>query len=289
MALAHASETAVPSPELVDVVLKALERSSEPLTARQLAGKLTGPFRQPPEVLSTVLEQLAEEGRLHRLPPFRGMTRYWTRDLDSFARSRVLESLARSKRPKTRSELRPPAGLSPDRWRKAIARLVETGEVRELPPLLGSRTKRLSVRPADPADYIAAALENLGGKLASTGVTENEVWEAARRLVEERLQQRQKDLLPELILERMPVVEPAAQSGALVSVRDLRRSLEFQEVNHDAFDRAVLQLGRQGRIALHRHDYVSSLTSAERDELVTDGQGNYYVGIALRTERGGPA
>jgi hypothetical protein len=52
------------------------------------------------------------------------------------------------------------------------------------------------------------------------------------------------------------------------------------------FDRAVLELARQGRLSLHRHDFPSSLSPAERDELVTDGAGAYYVGMALRQNAG---
>jgi hypothetical protein len=33
---------------------------------------------------------------------------------------------------------------------------------------------------------------------------------------------------------------------------------------------------------LHRHDFPASLTAAEKDELIRDTQGNYYVGVALR-------
>ncbi|MEY3226139.1 MAG: hypothetical protein RLZZ536_758, partial [Planctomycetota bacterium] len=36
-------------------------------------------------------------------------------------------------------------------------------------------------------------------------------------------------------------------------------------------------------IVLHRHDFASSLSVVERDELVTDGEGQYFVGMALRT------
>ena len=84
------------------------------------------------------------------------------------------------------------------------------------------------------------------------------------------------------ILERISQLDPAAWRGALVAVRDLRRSPALVGVSRDAFDQAVLELGRQGRVALHRHDWPQSLTPEERYELVTDGQGTYYIGIALR-------
>ena len=59
----------------------------------------------------------------------------------------------------------------------------------------------------------------------------------------------------------------------------LRRAARLDKAH---FDAAVLDLSRQGRVSLHRHDYPASLTPQERDELVTDGAGTYYVGLALR-------
>jgi hypothetical protein len=76
-------------------------------------------------------------------------------------------------------------------------------------------------------------------------------------------------------------IEPGAERGALVVSRDLRRAARLEK---ETFDRTVLDLARQGRLSLHRHDYPASLTAAERDDLVTDGAGTYYVGVALRRE-----
>jgi hypothetical protein len=48
------------------------------------------------------------------------------------------------------------------------------------------------------------------------------------------------------------------------------------------FDQAVLNLYRDRRVYLDRHDHPMRLSDAERKDLVTDGAGNYYVGITLR-------
>ncbi len=81
------------------------------------------------------------------------------------------------------------------------------------------------------------------------------------------------------LIALMKQLEPGAERGALISSRDLRRVARLEK---SQFDNAVLDLSRQGRLSLHRHDYVSSLSPAERDELVSDEAGNYYVGMALR-------
>jgi hypothetical protein len=77
----------------------------------------------------------------------------------------------------------------------------------------------------------------------------------------------------------MKQVEPGAQHGALVTSRELRRAARLNKADFDAL---ALELARQGRLVLHRHDFASSLSPEEKDELVSDGQGNYYVGLALR-------
>lgn len=69
--------------------------------------------------------------------------------------------------------------------------------------------------------------------------------------------------------------------GALIPIRKLRGSIPLAK---DRFDAAVLQLYADDAIILHHHDYVGSLTDTERNELVLDRHGNYYVGVALRGE-----
>ena len=91
-----------------------------------------------------------------------------------------------------------------------------------------------------------------------------------------------EESLESRILERMVEVVPAAANGALVSLRDLRRSKDFENVDKSSFDQAVLGLADQGKVALHRHDFPAGLSTEDRAELVTDATGDFYVGIALR-------
>jgi len=48
----------------------------------------------------------------------------------------------------------------------------------------------------------------------------------------------------------------------------------------DRFDRAVLDLYRKGVVVLHRHDAPFVVSEEQRNELLTDGEGRYYVGIS---------
>ena len=79
-----------------------------------------------------------------------------------------------------------------------------------------------------------------------------------------------------LILKGITRLQPPGQGRALVSIRELRRSVGLAK---SLFDKAVLSLALQGKVALHHHDFPSSLSPEEREELVRDEQGTYYVGI----------
>ena len=87
-----------------------------------------------------------------------------------------------------------------------------------------------------------------------------------------------------LILEGMRQVDFAAMNGALVSLTELRDLLTPYFPAKTDFDQAILTLAQQDRFALHRHVHVGRLSPAERDSLVTDGRGNYFIGIALRLD-----
>lgn len=99
--------------------------------------------------------------------------------------------------------------------------------------------------------------------------------------------------LRQQVLEAIRDIEPGADRGALVGCSELRR--EFPRTPKAEFDRAVCDLARAGVLCLHRHDYVTSLTPQERDEMVwcsTDPAtdtwskqscpGAFFVGVALR-------
>jgi hypothetical protein len=83
-----------------------------------------------------------------------------------------------------------------------------------------------------------------------------------------------------LLLRAITRLQPPGQRRALVSIRELRRSMGLAK---SVFDRVVLSLALQGKVALHHHDFPSSLSPDERDALVRDDQGTYYVGIVPKS------
>jgi DNA-binding transcriptional MerR regulator len=68
-------------------------------------------------------------------------------------------------------------------------------------------------------------------------------------------------------------------TGGLLSVRELRTRLDFDKAT---FDGLALELSRDELVTLHYHDFPASLSSVEREELVTGANGQFYVGIAFR-------
>ncbi len=88
--------------------------------------------------------------------------------------------------------------------------------------------------------------------------------------------------IEDLILKGMRDLDSAADQGASVLLRDLRRHMPAEYRRHETFDAAVIGLAEQERIVLHRHDQPSCLTDAERDELVRDEAGTFYISLAKR-------
>lgn len=64
---------------------------------------------------------------------------------------------------------------------------------------------------------------------------------------------------------------------ALLSIRDLRPRVALRK---ERFDAVALDLMRGHKVSLHYHDHPAALPETERSQLVQDGRGNYYIGIA---------
>lgn len=82
-----------------------------------------------------------------------------------------------------------------------------------------------------------------------------------------------------LVLEALRELAAEKPQGSLLSVRDLRLRVALDK---ERFDRAALALSASRRAVLHYHDFPASLSDEEREGLVRDARGKYYVGIALR-------
>jgi hypothetical protein len=82
----------------------------------------------------------------------------------------------------------------------------------------------------------------------------------------------------------MKRLEPQVTQGALVYIPHVRQGLAGRFSEKTAFDRAVLALAAQRRVQVQTHPVPSQLTEAEREAMVPNGTGGYYIAIGLRDE-----
>lgn len=275
-----------------EFVFRALQQSSKPITVSKLANAVPKSIPISKPDLTELLRQMVEAGQI-RGHKARSIV-YWLPHLEEQASDRILEMLGEI--PLTATELKGKfksllLGWPQTKRLEFVDRLIKEKRVYKVAPLTG-KAKLLSVHPqATPQDYVKLALRLAITKLAKRGIRSDEVLAAAQDVLHGSSRQpetvsppappTQTDL-PQLLLDRMFQLNSAAATGALVSLSDLRQALQSEIPGKTDFDQAVLQLAEQGRVALHRHDYVSSLSQTERDALVSDQNGNHFVGIAVR-------
>lgn len=269
----------------IEVVTKALEGATEPVSVKQLRDRLTGPYKLHAERLSELLEELVASGNLHRFAPKAPskQPRYWTRSVEEFARETMLDLLAQ--RPQTQAELLKRLktklqGYDERRQIELLKRLRRERLIKVLPPFLGGRATRFGRQSPDPCDYIQDAFKKIGKRL---GLSSEEVLYAARTLPVSQVKnpRSQKDLSDRLLAQIMRI-KLAAAEGELVPLDQLWHSLQQEGWDKASFDRTVLNLAEENRVSLQRHNFPYGLGDQERAQLVADEWNNYYIGIALR-------
>lgn len=273
----------------------------KPLTQTELKNRFKSPLKGWPVIKrEEMLAQLVEEKRVCKLSSV-----YWLPGIEQQASERILEAF--SEQPLTQSKLNDKlrsllVGWPEAKRKEMLARLIEEKRVYELPPVTG-RAKFFSTKSDDPdylrlvVDHFQGELKKLSAKLEARGVMPEQIRAALRELLQQNFPElaptsnlaapiaetRPLDEIGQLILERMQRIDPAAARGSLVSLTELRRSLSAEIPDKEDFDQAVLRLVEQDHVALSRHVFPSNLSQEERDMLVSDERGNYYVGIALTT------
>ena len=132
-----------------------------------------------------------------------------------------------------------------------VAVLREAGSIVELQRLAA---KKFAFAPATARDgVLKRALERLV---------------FGKRDLEERIQRALLD------------AQPKAREGAVVSLPDVRARLS-PPISKSEFDQTVLQLARDNVLSLHEFRGYLEIADSERDQLVYDGNGNYYGGVTF--------
>jgi hypothetical protein len=157
-------------------------------------------------------------------------------------------------------------------------------------PKYGKIKTRYGLKPPEPEPYLGKAIQEINAVqrlLRPYRVSIEAIHAALSRELGlrgdtlassgQRPQAEEASYDPEaLILKGITRLQPPGQGRALVSIRELRHSAGMAK---SLFDKAVLSLALRGKVALHHHDFPSSLSPEEREELVRDEQGTYFVGI----------
>jgi hypothetical protein len=213
---------------------------------------------------------------------------YWHRDPEVVARERILdltsiELLTRVALKKRVAKGTPP--LSTKVVEKVQKELIRDKLLREVPAAARSKTKRLlnAKRPEIYLEEAVASLleafglprpiEQIRALLAvetprpSGGTASAEEVELVRDTAEK-------------IFAAMNRI--AFSPGTTVTFYKLRQQPELVGISKALFDQAALQLQREHRALLSIHGHALALPDEERDNLVTDGFGKFYVSIYAR-------
>ncbi len=206
-------------------------------------------------------------------------TAFWNRNPKALARERILDLTARELLTSAEIKKRLASGVPP-LSPTIVPRLLKElkGQLRDVPPAPNSRTRRL-VNAGHPAVYIEEAVTTL---LQSFGLARSPA-QIRALLAAEESQPPQDDPVrgaAEKIFSAMNQL--AFSPGATVTFYRLRQHPELSDIPKQIFDRAALLLQDERRALLSIHGHATALPEAEREGLVTDGHGNYYVSLYSR-------
>lgn len=271
--------------ELDALIRSALERVPGAASAAQVHRALPRAARPTPSEVSERLAALASAGAVHRWPGGRSPL-FSARRYEDHLRERIASAV--SERPRTESDLRKlaPASAAPLVGR-AIADLVEAGRLFRHPAR--GRRRELGGRPAEPRPYLEPLVERAVREVTKKGFAEPEVRAALLALahgggvphVEARPVAIPVDDAPGLIRRTILELNPAAADSAVVYLPHVRVAVGGR-LDKDTFDRTLLAMLSQQQIQLQAHPVPSQLSPEEKDAMVPDGRGSYYMVVGLR-------
>ncbi len=303
--------------DLPSLIRETLEQAGGPQTLSYLAGKVSKDALSLPRkarkadaeaALDQKLDEMVRAGQLYRLQPTAKTSKpcFFPEPADFLARKafrQVIETRGpiSATEAKKAPELKPVKKfLSSAQQDRILKDLVQDGAIYEWPKQGKKITKvRYSLQPADPREYLEPTLEKfrkdlkaLAGKLEPSGIRLEDLLLASRMALSSSdvpplppkppIPIPPPEDLSDLILELMQELEPAALNGAAVPIAGLRHEMEFQNLDKDAFDNEILRLAQREILDLHRYDHPASLSQIQRDDLVPDGQGGYFIAVARR-------
>jgi hypothetical protein len=256
-------------------MLERIQQAAAPVKEKDLLAAAGWPRELDPEPVRRLLPSMAEEGLLKAWP---GKTpSYWRLSPEESVPEALLEALGQRAMSRTewlRQAKAKCKGASKERWERAAGELIAAGRVCHYALRIDGKKVEACARSEHRTallDLYRPMLDRLKEEWRRLGASEEQIErfltggkaEAARLLWEEleRLEQESRPPNPVALLRRRPAL----------------RALSKEE-----FDRAALELLRQGRVYMAPHDHALRLPEQERLGLVADGRGNFYVSITAR-------
>ena len=297
-------------PETLTVVKKMIEKSPKPLTADEIHQDIPGLYRLKKPDMARLLKKEAASGAFHRWSagPGSRKERFWKEDETDYFQSRILSALSRQML--TKADLaenikKDAVPCSPTQLTRIVhttlAAHIKEKTLFEIPAWGSYKKSRYSIHPPDLRLYLDKTrkeFDRICLKLKKVGIGPEQLFEAFENLLsfsrtpaaplKTALGQDSWSRSPEpavseavlsRIVETMLHMVPGAAQQVPVWIPDLRSALDLQK---ETFDRAILILAMKGRVFLNKHAHPAQMTDAEKETMIADGQGNYYVVVVLR-------
>lgn len=272
----------VPPEELDSLVIRVLEGAGDARLVTQIFMAIPAGLRPAAADVKIRLEELVRHGRVFRWRAGRSPL-YAAKPLSDQVRTQVLRLVEEG--PQTEGELRKAVGSrAAAGLGQVLSALVAERRLYLWPKLPKMRTATYALAPPDVLDLLRPDLEALVKSASKRGFRRDDVLEACRRFagVETGGARLVQTDLGARVLAAVEELNPQAREGALVFLPHLRTALAGEIRDKAAFDRVVLGLLARGKIQLQSHAVPGQLGSEEREQMIPDGQGSFYMAIGLR-------
>ena len=256
-------------------MLASVRSAAAPLKEKQLLDASGWPKELDPAPARDLIGRLAAEGLLK---PWPGKAPAWWRlGPDEVVGETLLEALgarALSRAEWLRAAKARLKGVPAARWQAAVEELVSSMRVFRHTLRIDGKKVEACARAEHRAAFLQLyrpMLDRLIEEWRRLGATEEQI---ARFLSDVAAP------AAELVFAELKELE--RQSPPPNYVGSLRKRPALARLGKGQFDRAALALLRAGRVYMAPHDHPMRLPEAEREELVSDNQGNFYVSISAR-------
>jgi hypothetical protein len=301
--------------ETLTVVKKIIERSVRPLSADEIHHDIPGLYQLKKPDLVRLLKNEAADGTCHRWPagPGSRKERFWRQNETAYFQDRILSALSRQMLTKAdllekvKKDAVPCSKTQLTRIvNTTLAAHIKEKTLFEIPPWGSYKKSRYAAHPPDLTVYLGKMqkeFDRVRLKLKKAGIGAEQVFAAFEKMLSlprtasspsaaaygENFQTPLPEpVISEMVLSRivktMLQIVPNAANQAPVWIPDLRNALNLPKYT---FDLAILILAKQGTIFLNRHAHPAQMTGAEKETMIADGRGNYYVVAVLREGKSG--